>query len=144
MAKPGPKTKSNNLKVINGVENKARLNPDEPQVDTTMPTCPEWVKGYAIAVWKRLAPKLHKSGILTNIDRDTFAMYCTLVSAFRDAVRDGDVNRQIKMTQQVRIMAAEFGLTPSSRSGLHVSPGKGKSKDDKKKAARLLGGGGRA
>ena len=138
MAKPGPKSKSNNLKVINGVENKARLNPDEPQVDTTMPTCPEWVEGYAIAVWKRLAPKLHKSGILANIDRDTFAMYCTLVSAFRDAVRDHDVNRQIKMTQQVRIMAAEFGLTPSSRSGLRVASAGDAGKGEKKKAARLL------
>ena len=138
MSNPGPKAKPNKLKVINGVENKDRLNFDEPQVDMSMPTCPEWVKGYAIAVWKRLAPKLHTSGILTNIDRDTFAMYCTLVSAFRDAVRGGDVNRQIKMTQQVRIMAAEFGLTPSSRSGLHVSQKQGDAGDGKK-AARLLG-----
>ena len=137
--KPGPKAKPHNLKVLDGIENKQRLNPDEPQVDTTLPTCPEWVKGYAIAVWKRLAPKLHSSGILTNVDRDTFAMYCTLVSAFRDAVRAGDVNRQIKMTQQVRIMASEFGLTPAARSNLHVSPGKGESKGEGKKSSRLLG-----
>ena len=133
MSRPGPNPKPNKLKLINGVENKDRLNPDEPQVDTTMPTCPEWVKGYGIAVWKRLAPKLHTSGILTNIDRDMFAAYCMLVAGFRGAVRADDLNKQIKMTQQLRIMAAEFGLTPASRSGLHVSGGE-KPKQNGKKA----------
>ena len=138
MAKPGPNPMPNKLKILNGVENKERLNFDEPQVDPSLPTCPEWVKGYGIAVWKRLAPKLHSAGVLANVDRDMFAAYCMLVSGFRDAVREDNVNMQIKMTQQIRIMASEFGLTPASRSGLRVTPSEDSAKKGKK-AARLLG-----
>ena len=139
MSKPGPKKKPHKLKVLNGVENKARLNPNEPVVDKKMPIAPEWLKGYGMAIWARLVPKLHESGILTFVDRDLFAAYCQLMGEFRESVRADNVGRQVKLVQQLRIMAAEFGLTPSSRAGLHVPGGARKSKENSKKAARLLG-----
>ena len=73
--------------------------------------------------------------MLTFVDRDAFAMYCQLVAEFREAVRAQDTNKQIKLTQQTRIMAAEFGLTPASRSGIVV---KGKVKDSPKEGAEAL------
>ena len=138
--KPGTKSKPTKLKVVSGVSDQQRLNHTEPEVDQTLPIMPEWVTGYAAEIWARLADKLHDAGVLTFVDRDVLAMYCQLMSAFRDAVTDADVNKQVKLSQQVRILAAELGMTPSSRSSLHVNKPKGNNKSQPRSAI-LTGGG---
>ena len=136
--KPGTKQKPSNLKLIQGDPGKRGVNENEPKPQGKIPSIPEWVAGYAREVWKRLAEGLYQMGILTYVDRDMFAMYCTLVSAFRDAVRSGDVKEQRLIAAQARIMAAEFGLTPSARAMLH-SPQPDETGKDADRKKRLFG-----
>ena len=136
--KPGPREKPRELKVIEGVENKRRIPEGIMEPDPTMPVRPSWLTGYAKTIWGRLAPKLGECGVLKYTDRNALAVYCCLMSAFRDAERADEVNKMVKLAPQIRAAGAEFGLSPASRSGIPVSD-TGKSKDKAKRAARLLG-----
>ena len=132
--KPGKKTKPHKLKVLEGVNNKDRLNYDEPipcDKDLRRPT---WVNGYAREVWERLEPELVEMKVLTFVDRDIFGAYCVAVKDFRDAEKDGDVRLTLQVGREMRILASELGMSPSGRAGLRVpkSP-KGGKKDTKTK-----------
>lgn len=88
--------------------------------------------------WRRLAPELHKLGVLTEIDLTTLEMYCTIfdrwVNAEQDVLREGYmmetpngyqqqnpamqvVNSCIK---QLQSLAAEFGMTPATRARMRL------------------------
>ena len=134
----GPKEKPRELKIIEGVTNKRRIPDSIMEPDPTVPVRPSWLTGYAKTIWERLAPKLGECGVLKYTDRNALAAYCCLVAAFRDAFRADDVANIVKLAPQIRAAGAEFGLTPSSRSNIHVDSGR-KPDGDGKKAARLLG-----
>ena len=136
--KPGPREKPRELKIIEGVTDRQRIPEGIMEPDVKCPSKPHWLEGYGRAVWERLAPELYRCGVLKYTDRNALAVYCSLMSAFRDAVRADDTGRMIKLAPQIRGAGAEFGLTPSSRSGIHVGRPKADA-DDGKKASRLLG-----
>ena len=135
--KPGVKQKSANLKLLNGNPGKRDINKDEPQPRGDKPSCPSWVQGYARDVWRRLIDDLHRMKVVTYDDRDMFAVYCTLFSAYRDAVVANDAKEMRLIAPQFRLCASELGLTPSARAGLVVSRDADGKDGDKKK--RLFG-----
>jgi len=128
--KPGTKQKPHNLNIINGNPGKRNINIDTPEPRGDKPSCPSWVQGYARDIWKRLIDDLYRMKVVTYDDRDIFAVYCTLMSAYRDAVVAKDTKEMRLVASQVRICAAELGLTPSARGGLQVP------KDDSKKDSK--------
>lgn len=127
------------LKLVDGDKNKERINENEPKPDTTMPPVPSYLDAMAKRHWRDMAEVLNSLGLLTSIDRDMFAAYCTAYSNWRKAeavVRDegmtfttdkGEIKRRPETTiakEQMTIwkaLASEFGMTPSSRTKIQVS-----------------------
>src|SRR5262249_42401894 len=88
-------------------------------------------------VWRRLAPRLWKLGLLTELDREAFKGFCEAVARREDASkllaagilirgRDGPLvtNPAWRVWRgadtAVRRYAAEFGLTPAARAGIEI------------------------
>ena len=134
MAQRGRKPKPTALKVLEGNPGKRPLNPFEPTPDAKMPDCPEWLEEEAKAEWNRLAEPMFRLGLLTELDMAAFASYCQAYARWQEAEQFISQHGSIVKTangfwQQVpqvtishanqKIMlkaAAEFGLTPSTRS----------------------------
>lgn len=118
---------------------------DEPKVAGKPPKCPAWLSAEAKSAWKQLAPDLVASGLLTRLDRNALSRYCTLWARWRKAedfiAKHGDVYtlkdsaggaRCVMQFPQVAIahrlslalttLEAEFGMTPSGRSRIHIPP----------------------
>lgn len=145
MASRGRKTKPTKLKVLSGTARKHRLNENEPQPCVARPDPPDHITGAARREWDRVIGEMVQLGIMSNLDRAPLAAYCQAYGrwvaaeaalarmAEKDAVTEGLIIRTKSgnaihnplvgaankaMADMVRY-AAEFGLTPSSRS--HVS-----------------------
>lgn len=131
----GPAPKPTELKVLNGTR-KDRVNHTTPKPMRVMPEQPPWLRPEAVELWDDIGPRLHKLGLLTEVDGEAFAAYCeawaTYVQAQRDVVKHGQMVIGSTGTwirsPAVQIMrdssalmlqyAQQFGLTPSARSRL--------------------------
>lgn len=72
----GPKPKPSALRPIAGGM-KAGEARDEGVVELeSMPTPPDWLLPEAKAEWRRLGPRLHRSNLLSSIDRGAFSAVC--------------------------------------------------------------------
>lgn len=142
MGKRGPKPKPTATKKLAGNPGKRKLNRAEPTPPPARSlTPPDWLNDDARAEYLRLAPQLHVMGLLTDLDQTALANYCQAFGLFqqcnRDLVEQGTTtlvdtkngqfvaslpqfNQAMKLLQQMRAWGAEFGLTPSARSGLVV------------------------
>jgi P27 family predicted phage terminase small subunit len=143
----GRKPKPSKLRLLQGKAGHRPINTTEPKPEPTMPECPDEVKAnpVALAKWNTLAPKLHRAGILTELDGDALAAYCTEYSHYIEAetfVRENgsvlvlrDDKGNVKWTQptpqaamamkhleKMRQLIVEFGMTPSSRTRIHATP----------------------
>ena len=150
--RPGTKPKPTALKVLEGNPGKRPLPTNEPKPTPTAPRCPTWLHKDAKKEWKRVAPELDKLGLLTTIDMAALAGYCESFAQYKEAIefihKHGpvypikDENGKVKYLQQVpqvsiankslnniRMMCAEFGLTPSARARMTV-PGTKEEEDD--------------
>jgi P27 family predicted phage terminase small subunit len=108
---------------------------------------PQWLIGDARTEWKRIIPILEKMGILAEVDRTMLALYCKAYAEWREA--DGLVGSLLKKNPSGRICphpalvirdsafhrlyktCSEFGMSPSSRTGLAITPKSHKQDDDK-------------
>jgi P27 family predicted phage terminase small subunit len=117
-----------------------RRNKSEPEAKRGWPNAPDHVKSDAVAFecWMNVCTTLDELAILTTADQCLMALYCSTYSQWlwlAETVKDGncrDINVQGNATttpeaQQVHKyadrllkMMSELGLTPSSRSRLHV------------------------
>lgn len=136
---------------------RAKRNTKEPEPDQLIPDPPRPLKGPALEMWNKLSVQLDDMRVMTVVDANALHRYCMIWARWarltdRLAVEEesaeageffeskGDKGqRVIKEHPQVKIAAKyadqllrleqEFGLTPSSRSGLQVNVGgKGKRK----------------
>jgi len=146
----GRKPKPTALKKLEGNPGRRPLNGSEPQPRSDCPECPAWLSDEAKEEWNRIAPELHRLGLLTYVDMAALAGYCESWAQYQRAVKyinengdffvmyneDGSVRYMQQVPQvaiasnalkHVRAFAAEFGLTPSSRSKLNVKPPEEKS-----------------
>jgi P27 family predicted phage terminase small subunit len=134
--KPGPKPKSTRLKIVDAPPDRGRPADQSPQPHRGRPTLPGWLSYEAKLEWGRVVPELDHMGLLCKVDRAALAAYCQAWAELRLATetleREGRTyagpNGILKMhpavTLQklalatVRAYLNEFGLSPSSRSGL--------------------------
>jgi len=134
----GRKPKSDALKDLEGNPGRRPIQRNTPQLEPGMPECPDWLDDDAREEWNRQAPLLLKAGILTESDRAALTSYCIAWSRIRETEEniqtyglteksDGGiqfaramVKIQDRAMNQMRAYATELGLTPSSRTRLHV------------------------
>jgi P27 family predicted phage terminase small subunit len=132
------------LKLIRGNPSKRPIPAEpEPEIPESVPEPPPFLAPYARDEWWEVGPHLVRLGLLTSIDTQTFAAYCSAYSTWRTAVetltamaeRDGATRGLLVKRASdgnpmrnplVRIaadaandmlrFAGEFGLTPLARS----------------------------
>lgn len=149
MGKRGPKPAPTSLKIARGNPSKENLDDRvkrEPRPPTDGIEPPAWVTGVALEKWHDVLPRLQAMKCVSAADIETLARYCVLheqwvkyldqmrrgldVLVMRDS--DGKVKYMqsspaatmfLKLGQQMLRIEQEFGLTPSSRSGISVDNG---------------------
>lgn len=140
-----PHAKPTALKILEGNPGKRPLPKNEPKPKPTAPKCPSNISRKAKAEWKRIAPKLERIGILTEIDGSALAAYCQAYSRWVEAeekLKDEDltvttangnvlqnplVNIANKQMLLMHRYLTEFGMTPSSRTRIQVKKDDGES-----------------
>jgi P27 family predicted phage terminase small subunit len=138
----GRKPKPTALKKLEGNPGKRPLNDREPEFRRDVPYCPRHLSVVAKREWHRIVRELYAAGLLTVADRAALAAYCQLYARWVQAEQKlaggsltittdkgfvlqnplvGICNTALDGMRKYLI---EFGMTPSSRSRLHVAPPK--------------------
>ena len=143
MGKRGPKKMPTNILKLRGSRRADDRPKNEPQPEQGIPAPPEFLQGKALEEWHRKAPMLYDQGTLTLIDDMTLAAYCLSYQLTCEALElcqnptTKKMNLIAKTTNgnfipypalsiyktALRDMvkfAAEFGMTPSARTGINV------------------------
>lgn len=162
MSTRGRKPKPTNLKILEGNPGKRPLNMNEPKPDNTMPEMPKWLNAEAKKEWKRVAPELHRIGLLTMADRTALAAYCQSYGkwvaaekaiqekglTFQMLTPEGEVRYEQQVPEvgianttlnQIRAFCSLFGLDPSSRSKMQLPNEKSKEDAFAKKLKSKIG-----
>lgn len=125
----------------------------EPEEIVELPDPPDWLGEYGQKEWWRVGPHLIDNKLLTEADLLTFTAYCANVDMLVEAtleisqrgmtimgargpVRNPALATFAAATTSLRSLAAEFGMTPSSRARIRLPGDDGESLED------LLGGNG--
>ena len=132
------------MKRLLGNPGRRPLNDREPKPRQVMPAMPAHVKAddEARREWKRMGKRLHKLGLVTEIDASALAAYCIAwsrwVRAEEELREEGltittSTGRLVRnplllaasdaMSQMLKLMV-EFGMTPSSRSKVTTTSAK--------------------
>lgn len=138
---PGPKPKPAAIrKLMSRSHHSQNKDAPTPHRPARVPPAPKWMGLGARAEWKLLARQLHELGVLTNIDLDALARYCVIYERWRLAEKtvkkmgvitktpNGYLAQNAwlavanKSQSQLQTLAAEFGLTPSSRVRVKTMP----------------------
>jgi P27 family predicted phage terminase small subunit len=125
------------LKLIKGM--RRGVNLDEPKVPPGRPECPGHLSAAARKEFARLVELLEPARILTPLDGEALALYCSHFDRWQLAERKihrfgilletphgKKSNPMVRvadaaMVQMLKLLG-EFGLTPASRSKLHAIP----------------------
>lgn len=141
------------MKELAGNPGKRPLNRREPKLASTLPPCPRHLSAEAKREWRRMGGELARMGVVTAVDRAALAAYCQAWARWVDA--EGQVARlgtivktangnliqnpylavANRALEQMTRLAAEFGMTPSSRSRVQVA-----ARDDEPTLADILFG----
>jgi P27 family predicted phage terminase small subunit len=145
MTQRGRRPKPSYLKVVTGNPGKRPIGEDwvKPEPPKRPIAAPALLDRYAKAEWTRLAPGLHKLGLLTFLDRGPFVAYCQAWSIYRHAqealddlsrkddsglggmlmrtkagntIQNPLIGIRNKALRDMVRYAAEFGFTPSARA----------------------------
>lgn len=142
----GKKPIPTNIKKLKGNPGKRALPKNEPKPERPdgVPAPPKYLDKVAKQEWRRIAPELYRLGLLTNIDITALAGYCALFSRWqeceskikkegmvfvtdkRNAIHHPYAAIASKSLDQMKAFLTEFGMTPSSRTRISVSPPKKK------------------
>ena len=140
MSKPGAKPVPTNIKALRGTLRADRMNAHEPKAQPGMPSCPVELSPVAKREWKRISKHLSAMGLLTTVDRAALALYCDAYGRWLEAiaalqqfgvvikspngypVQSPYVAIANKAGEQVRLLLAEFGMSPASRVRVHAQP----------------------
>jgi P27 family predicted phage terminase small subunit len=120
---------------------RGKVRGDDINIDHKAPARPKWLIGEGKKCWDRIVPILHKSGLATELNRETLALLCAAWADFVDADQQlcdsADKNGKRALTietsngtpiqnpllsirraawEQVYKAAACFGLTPADLS----------------------------
>ncbi|RAH97613.1 phage terminase small subunit P27 family [Acuticoccus sediminis] len=90
------------------------------------PSVPAWFPAEAKSVWRRVAKRLIERRVLAESDLDTLASYCVAtanIEIITSGRGDKTINGTLNQAQQIqRQLAAELGLSPTSRSKVGTEP----------------------
>lgn len=127
-------------RILEGNPSKRPLNVNEPVYRVGIPKCPGHLSKEAQKEWKRIAPMLDSSGVLTDADTIPLGNLCEAYATLKKAQEQLDktgllvkapsgyimqsplvsiVNSSMEMVNK---LCREFGMTPSSRTRLEVDP----------------------
>ena len=143
-----PKPKPTQMKIIEGNPSRRPLpkNEPEPDVSVKVPKPPKYLSKTAKKEWKVIAERLHRLGLLTEIDLSALAIYCQAYGRSVDAENElqkstmiittdkgndiqnpliGIINRSAEIAHK---FLTEFGMTPSSRTKVSAAKAEKKSK----------------
>jgi len=137
------KAKPTALKILEGKLGHRPLPKNEPKPKVGAPSAPDWLDKAARAEWERIVPELDAIGLLTKVDGFVLGAYCSRLSAWialeKKIAKRGAVYKitstmgnsyykarpEVAIAKEylrdVRILAAELGLTPSARASMHSS-----------------------
>ena len=159
MTTRGPRPQPTIKKILKGNPGKRKLNDREPKpkVSTGIPRAPAFLDKVAQREWRRTAKKLHKLGLLSEIDLTAFAAYCSCYSRWLEAQAQIQKHGMLikaqsgfpmqspylaisnKAMEQMMKWLVEFGMTPSGRSRVKVD----KPEDKTDPLEAFLAGGGK-
>ena len=154
--KPGKAPQPTSLRLINGNPGKRPISKTEAMPDVLEPITPEHLSVDGLAEWVRIMPLLLKNRLVTEIDTVALALYCQAYGRWVMAERkitlmqaDGDdgftteapsgylvqnpyLSIANRAMEDCHKYLQQFGLSPSSRTRISVSPdgekvGKGKA-----------------
>jgi P27 family predicted phage terminase small subunit len=129
----GRKPKPTALRLLDG-DRESRINRNEPIPRGLPPQCPEDAADDVRAVWDYTVRELDHMNLAFACDRDALRAYCEAVVSHRKAcqilakspilvrgakgnmVRNPALAAQHAAANTLRLLAVEFGLTPSARS----------------------------
>ncbi|MEP2029270.1 MAG: phage terminase small subunit P27 family [Paracoccaceae bacterium] len=146
----GRKPKPTQLKLITGTLRKSRTNKNEIRPDVVRPDPPDHLSHQAKIEWDRIVGNLFSLGIMTALDRGALAAYCQAYGRWVQAERalarfskndaatfgimlktshgNAIVNPLVSAANKAQAdmvrYAAEFGMTPSSRSRVSAATDK--------------------
>ena len=134
MARKGPAPKPTNMKLLSGTFRKDRATPGEPTPKIEVPSPPSHLDAEARREWKRISVELARLGLVSKIDRAVLALYCQTWSDWTQAREElKGHGRTVKSPngyeipsphltianaagKELRALAAEFGMSPASRT----------------------------
>ena len=90
---------------------------NEPKPEIGIGDAPKWMARLAKAVWRDLQADI-APGVLTQQDRQAFAVLCCLVDQFRRSPGAMQTSRIAQMNS----LLGQFGMSPSTRSKVSVKP----------------------
>jgi P27 family predicted phage terminase small subunit len=149
MAVRGPKPKPTATKSQAGNPGHRALNTAEPHFDPALPDPPLYLTESAVIEWKRVAPQLFAARVLTAADLASLAAYCqayadwmnardelsasgfTITTEKGNLIQSPWVGIANKAMNNFVKIAAEFGMTPSSRTRVSALTPQKNSKLDK-------------
>lgn len=148
MGQRGPAPRPTALRLLQGGASSRGVNEKEPKppIPEAAPEPPIYLQGLARREWKRVIPDLYGTGCYTNLDETMLAAYCLAYQTWRHAEemlqeeRDLDEKGRglVETTKNgnrihspllgvaaaarrdMARLAAQFGLTPSSRTGIEA------------------------
>lgn len=77
MGKRGPSPKPTPIRVLEGNPSRRPINENEPKPTDGTPPMPPHLDRRARVVWRQIAPELSRLGLLTVVDGEALASYCT-------------------------------------------------------------------
>ncbi len=140
MGMRGPRDKPTVVKLLEGNPGNRPINSNEPKYNLTDKTekPPPWLGEYAKKEYKRIFPLLKKNGLITDADYMALCAYCQNVDTWVKAEKMKRAEGLTSVTSKgleiqhpsvgiantamanMLKFAREFGLTPSSRTGLNA------------------------
>ncbi len=134
----GRHKKPTNLLILSGSYRNDRHG-GRVEIEPAAVRIPSGMSEGAIKVWRGLASRLSKMGLLTNVDVPEFQKYCETTSLYRQAlaivVKDGATYLDSKGIEHVRpevrlckqyadlsnTIGQQFGLSPTARTKLRIN-----------------------
>lgn len=152
MASPHPKP--TRLKILEGNPGKRPLPENEPMPDVPdkVPNAPRHLSKEAKKEWANMSKKLHRLGLLTNIDTTALALYCqaygrwveaelniqllgaTITTINGNIIQSPHVGMANMAMRDCHKFLSDFGMTPSSRAKVTSA-----KKAEKSKFSGLIG-----
>lgn len=145
MSTRGPKPQSAQVHYLTGGADKRDHSGQlDAHVACEVPACPSWLSKDAKKVWKYITKELERYGMISKLDRHTLATYCSAVAMFEQTerkIQELEVEGKTALTSktpqgyeqvsalwvirnkafdQIKVIAEQFGLTPSARARVKV------------------------